>query len=312
MDPDAFADAMNSDAAECCKKKRSTESPKKRKIATTIESDHESNDSNWNRRKKKKKSSAVDSDSDDSVSDDLNRPLSKRKRPIAAKVKSSVLAQPPKPAPPAKTSTNSVAQEKAVSSISKNPNLNVKKVFATNQSSAVRKSIPAQSSTSSASTTSAAKPQSQLAPVTAASTESTEIDCTPDLFAFLVNHSFEQTVGSTSTATEQTAENSVSSSTSASASAQAPPPPPQQQQPPQLVIPNSNSMVDHVVDVPVEPAGQVNRQYVRRVARYQGTHQDTTPVMHNYNGTVLIDFSEYVRSRITPPTLPKVLNRCKI
>lgn len=279
LDPDKFMDAMNNDVAQCCKNKnKSIDSPKKRKIVHANDSDNDSNDSNWNRRKKKKKSSAVDSDSD-ATSTDLER-STKRKRVAAFVSKAAIEA-------PSRISAL-VAHEKAVSSITKNPNIQVKKVLA-NQSTP--KATSARKSTTQTSTSTVVSrpqpPAAAVATAAAASTDAAEIDCTPDLFAFLVNHSYEQTVGST--ATDQTAENSVSSSTSV----RAPPlPPPSTSKATTANNSTMNSMEDnHVIDVPMETnqattvAGQ--RQYVRRVQRFQSTQQATAPVIHNYNGICL-------------------------
>lgn len=287
MDPDAFVDAMNRDVSQCCKKKKAIDSPKKRKIAVANDSDNESNDSNWNRRKKKKKSSVADSDSD-AASVDSER-STKRKRALSAAAASmlSVCAV----VTPSKTST-SFAQEKAVSSITKNPNIQVKKVSA-NQS-AVRKPTPQkpiqQKPTPQTSTVTAVARQQQQqqppAPIVAANTDAAEIDCTPDLFAFLVNHAYgEQTVGSTA---DQTAENSVSSSTSARAPPQLPP------STTLSIINDTNSMVDVPIEAtqPCAPVQPGQRQYVRRVAR-SGPPNDSAPVIHNYNGKIFIDFFYY-------------------
>lgn len=283
MDPDAFVDAMNKDVSECCKKKRGNDSPKKRKIAATYDSD-ESNDSNKNRRKKKKKSSTVDSDSD-AASVDSER-SSKRKRASIPPLVTRPIA-----GPASKTGGTSFAQEKAVSSITKNPNIQVKKV------------PPNQSSPRTPTATAVAKQQPKLLPkpqpkpqprpqpqpppsaaAVASSGDATDIDCTPDLFAFLVNHSYEQTVGSTSSAADQTAENSVSSSTSSVRA-------PLQTQPTPLpsasmAVPMND--VNSMVDVP--PTAGNPRQYVRRVQRIQGGPNDSAPVIHNYNGMRLSIF----------------------
>lgn len=306
LDPDEYADAMNVDASQCCKSKRkASDSPtKKRKLTLTYDSENDSNDSNWNRRKKKKKSNVAESDSD-GASVDSER-SSKRKRASVAPTLLTAVMTP--------KASASAAQEKAVSSITKNPNIQIKKVVA-NPSPARKISQP--SITATATVTTAAKPppakqppQAKQPPVkqpqarqpqakppppakqpqakqlqarqppppTVASTDAAEIDCTPDLFAFLVNHSYEQTVGSTP---DLSAENSVSSSTSARAPSTS------------MAIPassaaNTNSLVNQEIDVPIvaaQPtAAQGQRQYVRRVARYQGTQHGSAPVYHNYNG----------------------------
>lgn len=275
MDPDAFADAMNKDSSQCCKRKKGSDSPKKRKIAVVNDSDNESNDSNLNRRKKKKKKSgAVDSDSD-AASVDSER-SSKRKRatipPLAAKP--AAVATP-------KANSVTVAQVKAVSSITKNPNIQVKKVSA-NQSTLARKSTPQSAPPKQL-------PQlhqtAEVATGSSSVTETAEIDCTPDLFAFLVNKAYEQNVGSTA---EQTAENSVTSSTStpstpSTPSARAPPQPSASVAvPANSITSDANSMVD-------VPSAASPRQYVRRVQRIQGQN-DTAPVIHNYNGQQWFQF----------------------
>lgn len=256
MDPDAFVDAMNRDLAQCCKRKKNNDSPpkkQKRKIASLADdSDNESNDSNKNRRKKKKKPSMVDSDSD-TASVDSER-SSKRKRatipPLAAK--SAAVAAP------SKTYSTAVAQVKAVSSITKNPNIQVKKVSANQSPAAPRKSTPQPMPQQYQSAEVATGSSSGVA-------EAAEIDCTPDLFAFLVNKAYEQNVGG---AADQTAENSVTSSTSTP-------------NVPAAVPANSiTSDANPMVDVP----GAANpRQFVRRVQRIQGQN-DSAPVIHNYNG----------------------------
>lgn len=245
MDPDAFADAMNRDLSQCCKRKKGSDSPKKRKIAATIDSDNESTDSNRNRQKKKKKSSAIDSDSD-TASVDSER-SSKRKRatipPLVSKPPAAAVAAA---AAAPKANNAVVAQTKAVSSITKNPNIQVKKV------TAARKVTP--------------QPVPQLhksAEVASGSSsmaEAAEVDCTPDLFAFLVNKAYEQNVGS---AADPTAENSVTSSTSVPAP-----------------VNSVTSDASPLVDVP-GPAS--SRQYVRRVQHVRGQN-DSAPVIHNYNG----------------------------
>lgn len=95
-----------------------------------------------------------------------------------------------------------------------------------------------------------------------------------------MNHSYEQTVGHS-----ETAENSVTSSTSTSTQ-EAP-----ESHPLPLVVPssssNNTSSVDHVLQTPAEVNQTGQRQAVRRVARYQAVQQDSAPVMHNYNGTIV-------------------------
>lgn len=225
-DQDEIADAMNQDASQCCKSKRKSGDTKKRKLAASDHSDNDSEDKSWNSHKKiKKKGSVNDSDGDTASVD------SGSSAKLQKVIKKSITPQ----------------EAAAVSSIEKNPQIQVKKVSTAPKPPVVRKEpLPPVISGPS-------KP-----PVVNA--EPAEIDCTPDLFAFLVNHSFEQTVG----ANEQP-ENSVSSSTGARAPTAAPER--------QVFNCATNSLV-----IPNAPSEQL----VKRVARSQATQQ--SPVYHNYNG----------------------------
>lgn len=151
-DQDEIADAMNEDISQCCKNKRRTVEPKKRKLVVSDHSDAESVDSNRSSRKKiqKKTPSVKDDSGSEKVSVDEKSPKRKKveKKPITA-------------------------QEAAVSSIEKNPHIQVKKVTAASSYLGARKTPPS---------TSISGPSTHPA---IANTDPTQVDCTPDLFAFL-------------------------------------------------------------------------------------------------------------------------------
>lgn len=153
-DQDEIADAMNQDVSQCCKNKRKTVETKKRKLTASDHSDNESVDSNRSSRKKiQKKTPSVKEDSgSETATVDEKSPKRKKveKKPITV-----------------------TAQEAAVSSIEKNPQIQVKKVTAASTNVGVRKTPPS---------TSISGPSKHPA---IASTDPTEIDCTPDLFSFL-------------------------------------------------------------------------------------------------------------------------------
>ncbi|XP_031620033.1 uncharacterized protein LOC116337961 isoform X2 [Contarinia nasturtii] len=130
-----------------------------------------------------------------------------------------------------------------------------------------------------------------IAPVVANS-DAAEIDCTPDLFAYLVNHSYEQTVGE-----KEQSENSVSSSTGISSTIQGPstsknqPTRPAVQSQPQFSNTSDSIRIqsvtsgNEVANAEVSQGQSANReQFVRRVARSTVTQAASQPVYHNYNG----------------------------
>lgn len=146
LDQDETADALNHDVSQCCKRKRTiteTSTGTKKRKHNTIDDDSD-NDSDSSSRKKAKKKIMEISDTE------------------------SVEAKPQKRKKIDKKSIT--PQEAAVSSIEKNPQIQVKKVPVT---SCARKPPPPSTSISGIS-----KP-----PVV--NTDKSDIDGTPDLFAYL-------------------------------------------------------------------------------------------------------------------------------
>lgn len=259
LDHDVFVDAMNHDVSTCCQAKKKTIDNKKRKMSVGDSDDSE--DSSWSRTKRNKKkstSASNDPNSDGSVSETdriAKRPTPKKS--VTDEVPSTIKASPPKPSLPKLSSE-----------------LQVKKITQPKINPIARRPIPS-TSTAIASTAPVA--------LVSESEETAQIDCTPDLFAFLVNRSYEQTHGSNET------ENSVvSSSTTPSTSKNQTPPANNSSS---MAIQSVNSGQNANLEIPQRPITNNAEQFVRRVARSQVTAGSASqPVYHNYNGNITIGY----------------------
>lgn len=181
-DQDAIADAMIRDVSVCCKNKvKSSISQKRKRYTSASESEDESEGSSTSlqrNRKKKTSRKIVENSNSDTESIDSERSKSKTKRPQKTKPIDSV---------PKKVQSK-------VNILPKSKN-NVKVPTNVVLPSLVESTVVESSSECN---------DIQNIP-------STDIDSTPDLFAFLVNHGIEQTTGSNLTITPEQPSSSTSS-----------------------------------------------------------------------------------------------------
>lgn len=278
IDHDEMVDALNEDVSYCCQSRKKPTDIKKRKLLVDDTDDDESDDWATCKRSKNKSTTSInDADSDvkmESVPDtDSAAKRSKPKRSVSAEASpkssspKSIIAKPSVP----KTSQNSAVESQVTKTIEipgiPQPNAIARKTFpsASDAAKATTVALPAQSN-----------------PVMG-NEDAAEIDCTPDLFAYLVNHSYEQTHGS-----NEQSEDSVSSSTGATSVEPAPSTSKNQN----LSTNNSNPIVIQNVVSGAEANSEFSQgqatnnreQFVRRVARSQVTKVATQPVYHNYGG----------------------------
>lgn len=260
LDQDEITDAMNQDVSQCCGNKKKSSDSKRRRTVTADDSD-DPEDINWSKKKKKKKkiSSIIDDDSN-SGTESVDSELSAKRSRKANKSVSETVPDSPAPSAPKKSTPPQQAKKTPMVTPAEKPTTNIRKL-----PQPVKVPLPNNIA---------------IPPPTVPNTDAAEIDCTPDLFAYLANWGNETASGS-----EQSNENSVSSSTQVTSTAQAPSTSPKQLQP----LTNSNAMrIDNVASGQAASAEflQPNQreQFVRRVARSQANLNSTQPVYHNYNG----------------------------
>lgn len=259
QDQDRIADAMKWDSSQCCPqktRKKLPENKKRRRAMTHVSSDEDSDDSNWNTHRGNKKKPKTHSDSDGDKNDSDNSKTSKNSAPQAPH-------DFPKSTADAKATTSNFPPKKVAEPKPKQAAPAPKPTIVS------KKDKPSRSYSTT------------IEPVVPIS-QPDETDCTPDLFSFLVNHSFEQTHGP-----QEQPDNSVSSSIGANSSAPTP-------NTPQPVKVNASNAIPGIGINPaaVSPAAcgprgpppVRTRMMQTTVVKAKGAQSSTTPIYHNYDG----------------------------